>query len=138
MHTDQLKQVEADALIERMRTVRSAGYSHADEIQEEAKRLIDWKEYVLTKPLTSVAATFLLGFVVVRNLARPAPELAPQDLNANRYPSSNLSLGSTIARGALTLATSVVSSALRKYVSQFTQDYTFGRESSDPTHEFKS
>jgi len=131
MNLPQPTEDEADLLIRRMRAVRSEGYSHAVEIQEEAKRLVDWKEYVLAKPLTTVAASILLGFVVVRKFARVAPESQSQRLDTSQHLPTSTSLGSTIARGAFTLATSVASTALRNYISQFTQDFTAGRKSND-------
>jgi len=131
MNLSQATEDEAELLIRRMRTLRSEGHSHAGEIQEEAKRLVDWKEYVLAKPLTTVAASFLLGFVIVRSFANAKPESLSQRLNSSLLPAASGSLGSTIARGAITLATSVASSALKNYVSQFTQDFTSGREPND-------
>ena len=138
MNLDRLKEHEANCLIERMRTVRSAGYSHAGEIQEEAKRLVDWKEYVLAKPLTSVTATFLTGFVIVRGLTRIARESSSLTLNSKPNFLTSGSLGSTIARSAMTLATTVASSAVRNYISKFTHDITYGRESNDRSNELQS
>ena len=58
---------DVNELLARMQKVRASGYSHAGELHGEAKRLVDWKEYVRSRPLTSIAVASLVGFSIVRS-----------------------------------------------------------------------
>ena len=128
---------QADLLIERMRSVRSAGYSHVHELQREAKRLVDWKEYVLTKPLASVAASSLLGFVIIRSTMRAVTAPKPQSSDANRN-SASVSRDSTFAGSAVNFATSLATSAIKSYVASFLQGIISERSTDDRLQKFNS
>lgn len=129
---------EADLLIDRMRSVRSAGYAHAHELQREAKRLVDWKEYVLTKPLVSVAASTLLGFVIIRSTVRAARSSMPQSLDAKRNFASTASRNSTLVGSAVSFATSLATSAIKSYVASFVQGIISERSTDDRLQKFNS
>ena len=129
---------EADLLIERMGSVRSAGFSHVNDLQREAKRLVDWKEYVLTKPLVSVALSSLLGFVITRSTMRAAIEPKPQILDAKSSSASIVSRNSTFAGGVANFATSLATSAIKSYATRFLQSIISERSTHDRLQKFNS
>lgn len=116
-----LKEDDADLILKRMQAVRSAGHCHADELQGEMKRLVDWKEYVLAKPLFSVAAASVLGFALVRSTARSVSRSVPQSQPILSDVTPAVSLKSTIASGVLSLASTLASSAIKSYIASLSQ-----------------
>jgi hypothetical protein len=113
---------EVDELIERMRAVRASGYDHAGALHGKAKRLVDWKEYVRSKPLVSVAVASLVGFSVVRGTFRgssPSTSSSASGLHPAVTPSS--SNQATWKRSVISLATNVATTALRHYFSTLIQ-----------------
>lgn len=129
---------EMDLLIERMHAVRSAGHSHVDELQDEAKRLIDWKEYVLTKPLVSVVAASLMGFLIARSTSKAVLEIKPRRTDADSVLNSKASGTPTLAGGFVNLATSIASSAVKSYVAKSLQRIISERSTSDRFQKFDS
>ena len=129
---------EVDLLVERMHSVRSAGCVHVSELQGEAKRLVDWKEYVLTKPLVSVAAASLVGFFIVRSAMRPPAIPLRQGLESQQLPTTSSSLKSTVVNGILSFATSLASSAIKNYVANLAQSSISEGGSSDRFSQFKT
>ena len=111
-------EVDVEQIIERMRSVRMSGHDHVVELQGEAKRLVDWKEYVRAKPILSVAVASLVGFGVVRNTLFVVSEPPPSLLAMGAPPVDNKSIRSTIGSSIATLATSIVSNAVRTYIAK--------------------
>lgn len=110
-----------EQIIERMRSVRMSGHDHVVELQGEAKRLVDWKEYVRAKPILSVAAASLVGFGVIRN-ALFVVSKPPTSMLAMGAPLvDNKSIRSTIGSSIATLATSIVSNAVKTYIANMLQ-----------------
>ena len=60
---------EAEQIVERMCSVRNAGYDHVVALQGEAKRLIDWKEYARAKPILTTLPGFSEGIGGARKLS---------------------------------------------------------------------
>ena len=112
---------DVQMIVERMRSVRASGYEHAGELQGEAMRLVDWKEYVRAKPLVSIAAASLVGFTLVRGTIGTLTGAIEPVSAATRPPSANRSMKSTLASGALTLATSIASSAIKNYFAKLSE-----------------
>lgn len=129
---------EADLLIEQMGSVRTAGYAHVHELQKEAKRLVDWKEYVLTKPLASVAVSSLLGFVITRSIMSAATGPKPQSLDAKSSSASLVSRNSTITGEVVSFATSLATSAIKSFVASFLQGIISERSTDDRLQKFNS
>lgn len=121
-------EVEVEQIIERMRLVRLSSKDHVIDLQGEAKRLVDWKEYVRAKPILAVAGASLLGFGLAHNLVQPNPKLSTSLRTTPTGTTENIStrpsLGSTFA----TLAISILSNALRAHVASMMQRGT-GKES---------
>lgn len=121
MRSSQKSEDEADLLIERMRSVRSAGRFHVSKLQGEAKRMVDWKEYVLTKPIASVAAASILGFALIRGAVRAVPQTIPRRTLDKSEQSNEGSASSTFTSGAIALGASIASSALKSYFANLVQ-----------------
>ena len=134
MKSEESSSQQADLLIDRMRVVRSVGYSHAHALQGEAKRLVDWREYVLSKPLVSVAAVSVLGFAIVRGVLRSVSVTTRENpLDTSQFNSNGLAK-STLMNGVLTLGTSIASSAIKRYVANLVQNGITDRGESDRHH----
>ena len=131
MRGSERKALDVETLIERMRYVRSAGQSHASELQGEAKRLVDWKEYVLAKPIVSIAAASVLGFAIVRSTMRAISSPTPSSDDARIRPATESSVVSNVASGAMALGTSIASSAIKSYFANLVQRSLVERGSSD-------
>jgi len=114
-------EVDVEQIIERMRSVRLSGHDHVVELQGEAKRLVDWKEYVRAKPLLSVAAASLVGFGVVRNAFFVVSDTPPSMLASGAPLVDSKSIRSTIGSSITTLATSIVSNAVKTYIANMLQ-----------------
>ncbi len=112
---------DAEAIIERMRLVRSAGHDHADELHGEAKRLVDWTEYVRSKPLFSIALASLLGFSIVRSAMRTVSEPYLPIAMARSLPIPTKSIRSTLTTGFISLAMSIANSAVKNYFATLSQ-----------------
>ncbi|MEI7460366.1 MAG: hypothetical protein WCK15_13220 [Pirellula sp.] len=114
-------EVDVEQIIERMRSVRMSGHDHVVELQGEAKRLVDWKEYVRAKPILSVAAASLVGFGVIRNALFVVSKPPPSMLAMGAPLVDNNSFRSTIGSSIATLATSIVSNAVKTYIANMLQ-----------------
>ncbi|MCF7963300.1 MAG: hypothetical protein K9M08_21380 [Pirellula sp.] len=114
-------EVDVEQIIERMRSVRMSGHDHVVELQGEAKRLVDWKEYVRAKPLLSVAAASLVGFGVVRNSFFVVSKPSPSMLATGAPLVDNKSIRSTIGNSIAIMATSIVSNAVKTYIANMLQ-----------------
>lgn len=136
-HAEQ-KEQGADWLIEQMDSVRSAGFSHVHELQREAKRLVDWKEYVLTKPLASIAVSSLLGFVITRSTMRAATTTKPQSSNAKNSSASIAARNSTLTGRALNFGTSLATAAIKSYVASLLKGVITERSTDDRLQKFDS
>ncbi len=108
---------DVDELLARMQSVRASGRYHAGELHGEANRLVDWKEYVRSKPLMSIAVASLVGFSVVRSTlgtnsprSHPLPDKTAVFENAKSSQSSWKS-------GAIALVANVASTAIKHYVA---------------------
>lgn len=115
-------ETNADQIIERMRMVRMSGKAHAIDLQGEAKRLVDWKEYVRSKPILSVASVSLLGFGLVRSLiltaSKPSPSLSTrQPTRSDTFP-----LKTTLSSSVANLAITFVTNAVKAYVANLMQN----------------
>lgn len=131
MKVSESKALEVAALIERMRYVRSAGNLHASELQGEAQRLVDWKEYVLAKPLVSIAAASVFGFALARSTMRAISRTTRSSNDSQSRPTAESSVLANVASGAMALGTSIASSALKSYFANLVQRSLVERGSSD-------
>ena len=129
---------DVEALVERMRMVRATGYDHASELHGEAKRLVDWTEYVRAKPFVSIAVASLLGFSIVRSAMRVVCEPSSPVLAAKSSPNATRSIRSTLASGLVTLATSIASSAIKNYFATHAQRRIREEGSDDRFRNFNS
>ena len=112
---------EVDDLIERMRAVRASGYDHAGALHGEAKRLVDWKEYVRSKPLVSIAVASLVGFSVVRSTLRSSSPLTSSSLGFSPVTTPSSSNQVTWKNSVISLATNVATTALKHYFTTLIQ-----------------
>lgn len=128
----------AEAIIERMRLVRSAGHDHADELHGEAKRLFDWTEYVRAKPLVSIAVASLLGFSIVRSAMRTVSKPNLPDSMARSLPIATKSMRSTLTTGFINLAISIANSAVKNYFATLSQRNNSGGVYNDRFRQFNS
>jgi hypothetical protein len=138
MNSSKHKTEEANAIIARMQSVRSSGRSHACELQGEAHRLFDWKEYVLTKPLVSVATVSVLGFTIVRSAMRAFAKPTAKSSALSREPMAYKSAKPSFSGGVVSLSASIASSAIKSYFANLVQRSISERGSSDRFHRFNS
>lgn len=111
---------KVDELIEQMRAVRASGHDHAGALHGEAKRLVDWKEYVRSKPLVSIAVASLVGFSFVRGAFRgSSPSSSASKINSvvMRSSPNQVSWKSSV----IALATNVATTALKHYFTTLIQ-----------------
>ncbi len=112
---------DVNGLLERMKIVRATGYDHAGELHVEAKRLVDWKEYVRAKPLMSVAVASLVGFSIVRvTLGTSSRAIGSTDSSIPSLERS-ISRQSSWTSGAMALVTNVASTAIKHYIVSLLQ-----------------
>ncbi|HUP78975.1 MAG TPA: hypothetical protein VM260_10500 [Pirellula sp.] len=118
------RESDVNELLARMQKVRASGYNHAGELHGEAKRLVDWKEYVRSKPLLSVAVASLVGFSLVRSAvgtnshathARASSNNSLENLNSSQ------SSQSSWKSGAMGFVSNLASIALKHYLTSFLQ-----------------
>ena len=114
-------EAEAEQIVERMRSVRAEGYDHVVALQSEAKRLVDWKEYARAKPILFVAAASLLGFGLVRKTAQVVLKPDSRTLIGENSLNDPRSFRSTLTSSMATLATSMVSNAIKSYIANMMQ-----------------
>ena len=115
---------DVNELLARMQMVRASGYNHAGELHGEAMRLVDWKEYVRSKPLMSIAIASLVGFSIVRITFGSKAQTMPEPQSRNTVPEksrSSESSQSSWKNGAITLVTSVASTAAKNYLMTLLQ-----------------
>ena len=107
---------EAQEIVERMCSVRNVGYDHVVALQGEAKRLIDWKEYVRAKPILFVAVASLLGFSIVRKATQVVSKSSSPTMVVGDFTKDSKSFRSTLTSSLATLATSMASNAIKSYI----------------------
>jgi len=114
---------DVDELMGRMRAVRASGYDHAGSLHVDAKRLVDWKEYVRSKPLVSIAVASLVGFGVVRSTFRGTSSSPSSSSSPEFYPmvTPSSSNQATWKSSLISLATNVATTALKHYFTTLIQ-----------------
>jgi hypothetical protein len=115
-------ETDTSQIIERMRLVRRSGKDHAIDLQGEAKRLVDWKEYVKAKPILSVACASLLGFGLVRNLMLAASKPSPSSSTKQSTRSDPSPFKTTLSSSVANLASTIVTNAVKTYVASLMQN----------------
>jgi len=108
-------------LLTRMQTVRASGYNHAGELHGEAKRLVDWKEYVRSKPLMSIAVASLVGFSIVRITLGANPQVNPARGSSHNTLENSMLGKSSWKSGAIALVSNVASTAVKHYLASLLQ-----------------
>ena len=114
---------DVDELLARMHRVRASGYNHAGELQGEAMRLVDWKEYVRSKPLMSIAVASLVGFSVVRSTLGTTSQVNPAFANGNNTLENSTPSRSSWKSAAIGLIANVASTAAKHYLASFLQPH---------------
>ena len=112
---------DVNDLLARMQKVRSSGYNHAGELHGEAKRLVDWKEYVRSKPLLSIAVASLVGFSIVRNTVGTNSHANPARASSNNSLENLKSSQTSWKSGAMGLVANVALTALKHYLASLLQ-----------------
>jgi hypothetical protein len=138
MKSSEQKIEDASSIIERMQSLRSSGRSHACELQGEAHRLVDWKEYVLTKPLVSLTVASVLGFAFVRSSMRAITKPLSKNPPISSDSTTDSSAKSSFVGGVVSLSTSIASSAIKSYFANLIQRSISERGLSDRLHQFDS
>ena len=112
---------DGNYLLSRMESVRASGYDHAGELHGEAKRLVDWKEYVRSKPIMSVAVASLIGFSVVRSTLGKSSQTNQVPLGTINSLESSTPSQSTWKSGAIALVSNVATTAIKHYLASLLQ-----------------
>ena len=115
---------DVNELLARMQRVRACGYYHAEELHSEAKRLVDWKEYVRSKPLTSIAVASLVGFSIVHSTFCANSRTGQQHSSGNAVQTnskSNKSISSSWESRVFELVASVATTAIKHYLASLLQ-----------------
>lgn len=112
---------DVDELLARMQSVRASGHYHAGELHGEANRLVDWKEYVRSKPLMSIAVASLVGFSIVRStLGTNSSANVPPPGRPAVFENAKSSQSSWKS-GAIALVANVASTAIKHYFASLLQ-----------------
>ena len=112
---------DVNELIARMQLVRASGCNHAGELHGEAKRLVDWKEYVRSKPLTCMAVASLVGFSIVRSTLRTNSHAYSVHASSLTTLENSKSSQSSWKSGAFEMVASVASTAIKHYLASLLQ-----------------
>lgn len=110
-------------LQERMRDIRAKRIHRVAELQNEAGRLVDWREHVKSAPLTALAGSALLGFVAVKSATRSSvaastqqPQFNPSLVKATKE--ATLFPPGYFTNSAIRVLTSVLLTAGKAYISK--------------------
>ena len=116
---------DVSELLARMQSVRACGNYHAEELHVEAKRLVDWKEYVRSQPLMSIAVASMVGFSIVRsalgtnsqsNPPLPCSTTPLENSNSSQSSQSIQPRQSNWKSGAIALIASVATTVAKYYL----------------------
>ena len=110
-----------DEIIERMKMVRSSGFQDANQLHEDAKRLVDWKAYVQAKPLLSVAVVSLIGFAAFRRVGGAGTTKSTLRESAVQPTSTRLQIPSAWQSKAIAIASEFAQASLKKYLLSLVQ-----------------
>jgi len=118
-------------IAESMRAVRASGTATANRLPAAIDRARDWREYVRSYPMQSVAAASLLGFLMIPANKRPYPGnfVRPDEMEPKRGRSLLGFLGALAAPvrpWAVSAATDLAKRAVMRQIAGFTH--------SNPTH----
>lgn len=131
---------KTDAIVERMRQIRSSGLEDAVQLHEDAKRLVDWKSYVRTKPFLSIAVAALIGFAAFRKgvVAGQTKSTGGASLPQPTY--ARLHIPNAWRSRAIAVVSQFVAGTLKKYLLNLVQREVLERTSHDrsPTPSPKS
>jgi hypothetical protein len=109
-------------LQERMKNVRAKRIHRVAELQNEAGRLTDWREYVRSAPITALASSTLLGFIAVQTVTRaaaPASIRRQPELKSSSAPlESGFSTSGYLMSSAIRALTSIALTAGKSYLTQ--------------------
>lgn len=112
---------DGDELLSRMQAVRASGYDHAGELHGEARRLVDWKEYVRSKPIMSVAVASVIGFSMIRSTLGMSSQTNPLPSRNTNVLENSTSSQSSWKSGAIALVSNVATTALKHYFASLLQ-----------------
>ncbi len=138
----------SQSIVLRMQDVREEGSVCAENMQYEAKRLVDWREHVKARPLLAVSFCSVVGFVLVRTISRSIrPVTAVPHRQDQRAQMSapvqeplqahwTAPLAQTTKELVATAAKNLLSAAIKKYVVEgFRHDRLSQRTHSAPNAE---
>jgi hypothetical protein len=110
-------------LQDRMKRIRAKRIDRVAELQNEAGRMTNWREYVRSAPITALAGSAVLGFFAVRFASRLPTATAvtkqPDDMQANnmvREPP--LFHPASIMSGAVRILFGIALAAGKNYLTQ--------------------
>ncbi len=118
--TDMSHEGDAELIQNLMKAVRDKRSERVFELQTEAHRLVDWKEYVRTAPIASLIGSAAAGFLVVNGLQRSPPAARALPVQSPSTQSNAATNAATKARlpWLVSLAMPIVTNAAKKYIAQ--------------------
>ena len=122
---------DVDDLLARMRNVREAGDHHVGDLQVEARKLSDWREYVRSWPLMSVAIATTVGFSAARNAANAVAQNGDTGAKPVFVASTTIPRGPHWTSPAYDLAKGLVLSSIKQYLSTLVQRLATKEDSHD-------
>ncbi len=108
--------VEAESIQSLMKAVRDKRSKRVFDLQTEAHRFVDWKEYVRTAPIISLIGSSAAGFLVVNGLRNSLPPATlPRE---NLAPTqANVATASKM-QWLVSLAMPILTNTAKKYIAQ--------------------
>jgi hypothetical protein len=126
---------DAESIQNLMESIRRRRGKRVSDLETEAHRLVDWKEYVRTAPLMSLIASAATGFLVFNTFVRPpSSSIARTDapLSGNSPIQAKTTNRSKIP-WLVSLAMPIITDAAKKYIKQSLLSAIQGPSSEPPS-----
>lgn len=107
---------EAQSLQNLMQKIRDRRSKRVGELQLEAQRLVDWKEYVRSAPVASVLGSVAAGFLAVNAFKQTLSKQQAPVLNPGQTPP--VAVTGYNFQWAVSMLSPIVMNAARKYLMQ--------------------
>lgn len=111
---------EAKSLQSQMQKIRDKRAERVGDLQMEAQRLVDWKEYVRSAPVASLVGSVAAGFLVVsafkQTASQPLPPMNQLAPPTNHLPSQASVVSRSNFQWAVSMLLPIVTSAAKKHL----------------------
>lgn len=108
----------SEAIISRMRELRSTGVRDVHQLHAQVERVTDWREHVRAHPTASVVAASIIGFTLVRTITNS--DRPPQQIVYSSAPMpASVAKPKSAMTGMLSVAGGMAASMARQWLAQY-------------------